>query len=178
MNLLEQKFTDNTKGDKLGPSTGGDKLGPMPTPTPTAGQPTPTPTPTAGGGFTNTTLTGDDLKAGKVVKHGMKGDIVGKIQQLLIDKGFKNVSMGKTPDSIFGNRTRRMVKAFQALNNLVDDGVVGKLTWNKLNDTSAISAGDSTSADPNKPMEIPGADGVVYESLRKKILRKHLLSFK
>ncbi len=128
--------------------------------------------------FINTNLTGDDLKAGKVVKHGMKGDIVGKIQQLLIDKGFKNISMNKTPDNVFGNRTRRMVKAFQALNNLVDDGVVGKLTWNKLNDASAISASGSTSADPNKPTEIPGADGVVYESLRKKILRKHLLSFK
>ena len=136
---------------KSGGNNGNDPLKIKATPAPTSA-PTPTPAPTAAPGATpaptstpaptlvDTNLTGDDLTAGKVVKHGMRGDIVGKIQDLLIAKGFTNVSKSKTADKIFGNRTQRMVKAFQALNGLNDDGIVGKLTWGKLNDASAVTA--------------------------------------
>jgi len=48
-------------------------------PNTTPAPPNTTPAPITGGGTTPTTLTGDELKAGKFVKMGMKGDIIGKI---------------------------------------------------------------------------------------------------
>jgi hypothetical protein len=129
--------------------------------------------------ITDTNLTGDDLMAGKFVKVGMRGDIVTKIQELLIAKGFIHVSKNDTPDGIFGNRTKRMVMAFQAANGLKDDGAVGKDTWPKLNDGSAVSnssTNQSTSA--KDPYEVPGSDSSIMQESRKKILRKYLQEFK
>lgn len=146
----------------------------------TTGTPPP-PTPDSSS-FTDTTLTGDDLKAGKVVKQGMKGDIVGKIQELLIAKGYKDVSKSGTVDKIFGSRTREMVKAFQSANGLTVDGAVGKDTWPKLNDKSAVSAGSSGGTNQavsvdNKD-DVPGSDVKFVRESRKKILRKYLLEHK
>ena len=150
-----------------------------------------------GGGKTlvDTTLTGDDLKSGKSVKYGMKGDIVGKIQQFLIDKGYKNVSKSGKVDNIFGKRTKASVEEFQTNNGLTVDGAVGKDTWPKLNDPKAVTKGNATSTQTSNN-NTPGADlqgkaatyvsgsdaqifekdipGVLKESV-KKILRKSLL---
>jgi hypothetical protein len=90
--------------------------------------------------ITNTTLTADDLVKGGIVKLGMKGDIVGKIQELLISNGHKDISKDGKVDKIFGRRTKKMVKAFQSANGLEDDGVVGRLTWGKLSDPSLTKA--------------------------------------
>jgi len=90
--------------------------------------------------ITNTTLTPDDLVKGGLVKLGMKGDIVGKIQELLISKGHKEISKDGKVDKIFGRRTKKMVKDFQSANGLEDDGVVGRLTWAKLSDPSLTKA--------------------------------------
>jgi hypothetical protein len=90
--------------------------------------------------ITNTTLTADDLVKGGLVKLGMKGDIVGKIQELLISKGHKDISRDGKVDKIFGRRTKKMVKDFQSANDLNDDGVVGPLTWGKLSDPSLTTA--------------------------------------
>jgi hypothetical protein len=130
-------------------------------------------------GLVDTNLTSNDLTAGKVVKVGMKGNIVGDIQQLLIDKGFIHVSKNDKADNIFGNRTKRMVKAFQAANGLTDDGVVGKNTWAKLNG-EAIGNNNSTNqaTSLSKPEEVPGSDAIIVQESRKKILRKYLLQFK
>jgi hypothetical protein len=84
----------------------------------------------------STTLTPDDLKNGRIVKLGMKGDIVGKIQELLISNGHKEISKDGKVDKVFGGRTKKMVKAFQSANGLEDDGAVGPLTWAKLSDPS------------------------------------------
>jgi hypothetical protein len=84
----------------------------------------------------STTLTPEDLKNGGIVKLGMKGDIVGKIQELLISNGHKEISKDGKVDKIFGGRTKKMVKDFQSANGLKDDGVVGPLTWAKLSDPS------------------------------------------
>lgn len=101
-----------------------------------------TTTPTTGNTttITNTTLTADDLVKGGLVKLGMKGDIVGKIQELLISKGHKEISKDGKVDKIFGRRTKKMVKDFQSANGLKDDGVVGPLTWGKLSDPSLTKA--------------------------------------
>lgn len=135
--------------------------------------------------FIDTNLTGDNLKAGSVVKYGMKGDIVGKIQELLIAKGFKNVSKSGNPDKIFGNRTKQMVIDFQRANGLNDDGSVGKDTWPKLNDPNAVGASSSSpsssaiqATSTSKPDEVAGSDAIIIQEERKKLLRKYLLQFK
>lgn len=127
--------------------------------------------------FTDTNLTDADIKAGKVVKLGMKGDIVGKIQDLLINKGFKRISKTGLTDNTFGNRTKRMVQAFQAWAGLNDDGAVGPKTWAALNDASSGSATTTTTTNtqPEKsPEVVPGTDLDVMEESLKKKLRKNL----
>jgi hypothetical protein len=126
-----------------------------------------TPAPvTGGGGATSTALTAEDLKNGKFVKLGMKGDIIGKIQELLISKGYKDISKDGKVDKVFGGRTKRMVKSFQSANGLTDDGAVGPLTWGKLNDSSAVAASAATASSstttPEKIPVISGSDAVLF----------------
>ncbi len=129
--------------------------------------------------ITDTNLTGDDLAAGKAVKVGMRGNIITKIQELLIAKGFIHVSKNDKADGIFGNRTKRMVMAFQAANGLKDDGIVGKDTWGKLNDGSATNNDSTNQATSVKdPYDVPGSDSSIMQESRKKILRKYLQEFK
>lgn len=59
-----------------------------------------------------------------VLRKGDKGPDVGRLQTLLNAKG---VTVGVDDD--FGQKTKDAVKAFQAANGLVDDGVCGKYTW-------------------------------------------------
>ena len=134
----------------------------------------------------DTNLTGDDLKKGSVVKIGMRGDIVGQIQDLLIKLGYVNVSKDNKTDKIFGTRTEKMVKDFQTANGLVDDGQVGKDTWPKLNDPAAVkNSSSSTSgalggakADVPKDGETTaGSDAIIIKESLRKSLRKNLLKF-
>ena len=89
-------------------------------------------------GFRETTLTIEDLKNGKTVSMGVKGDVVGKIQELLIAKGYKDVSKSKEPDDMFGSMTKAQVEKFQSDNKddkgdqLKKDGIVGPKTINAL----------------------------------------------
>lgn len=108
-----------------------------PSPSPTSG-PTPTPTPTGGGGttptpvrttptYTDTNITENDIVNGSLVKKGMKGDIVRKIQEHLNKHGASLVVDGK-----FGPRTKSAVENFQSSKGLKVDGVVGPKTWAEL----------------------------------------------
>jgi hypothetical protein len=89
-------------------------------------------------GFQETTLTIEDLKNGKTVSMGKKGPVVGEIQKLLIDKGYKNISKSGEPDNLFGRLTKAQVEKFQSENKddkgeqLVKDGIVGPKTINAL----------------------------------------------
>jgi murein L,D-transpeptidase YcbB/YkuD len=89
-------------------------------------------------GFRETTLTIEDLKNGRTVSMGVKGDVVGKIQELLIAKGYKDVSKSKEPDDMFGSMTKAQVEKFQSDNKddkgdqLKKDGIVGPKTINAL----------------------------------------------
>jgi hypothetical protein len=97
---------------------------------------------TSGGGsgfsWKETSLTIEDLKNGETVSMGMKGDVVGKIQQLLIDKGYRDVSKSGKPDSMFGRMTKAQVEKFQTENkndkgeSLKKDGIVGPETIKAL----------------------------------------------
>ena len=90
------------------------------------------------GGFQETTLTIEDLKSGQTVSMGKKGPVVKQIQELLIGKGYKEVSKSGEPDSMFGSMTKAQVEKFQSENKddkgeqLVKDGIVGQKTINAL----------------------------------------------
>jgi hypothetical protein len=115
-----------------------DKLGWVDIAEPTT-EPTTKP-PTGGGGFTwkDVNLTIEDLKSGKTVSMGMRGPIVKQIQELLIGKGYKEVSKSGQPDSMFGGMTKAQVENFQTENKndkgeqLKKDGIVGQETINAL----------------------------------------------
>lgn len=62
------------------------------------------------------------------VKMGSRSADVTYLQQRIATKGY---SVGKI-DGIFGAKTLEAVKAFQAKNGLVVDGIVGVKTWEKL----------------------------------------------
>lgn len=63
------------------------------------------------------------------IKKGSRGTDVTYLQQRLTAKGY---GVGAI-DGIFGTKTLEAVKAFQAENNLVIDGIVGIKTWSALN---------------------------------------------
>lgn len=64
-----------------------------------------------------------------VLRVGSSNRYVRYLQFLLKTKGY---SVG-TVDGVFGNNTQNAVRAFQQANGLDADGVVGRLTWYKLN---------------------------------------------
>lgn len=143
---------------------------------------TPSQTPPTGGG-TETNLTAGDLTGGKSVRIGMKGDIVGDIQKLLIKLGYTNVSSSGNSDNVFGRRTKQMVIDFQKANGLLDDGIVGKNTWGKLNDPAAVKNSTSSSDGSAKTSvakdgeTVAGSDVIIVNEKLKKTLRENLLKF-
>jgi peptidoglycan hydrolase-like protein with peptidoglycan-binding domain len=170
---------DSTTGKWTKPSGGSSDSGSRPT-------------------LTDTSLTIDDVKAGKEVSKGMRGPVVGEIQKLLIAAGYKNISKSGNPDNIFGSRTKSSVEGFQKANKdaegnqLTADGIVGDKTINALLKATPASS-SSSSEDPNrKPFDpnaeednsIPSTDGalikaeekLLQESL-KKMLRNSLLKY-
>lgn len=64
----------------------------------------------------------------QTLKFGSRGGNVTYLQQRLTAKGY---GVGNI-DGIFGVKTLEAVKAFQAENNLVVDGIVGRKTWYSL----------------------------------------------
>lgn len=148
---------------------------------PKGGTPNQTP---PNGGATETNLTASDLTGGQSVGIGMKGKIVGDIQNLLIKLGYVNVSKDNKADSNFGRRTKKMVEDFQSLNGLVPpDGIVGKDTWAKLNDPAAVKNNSSSSDGSAKTSvakdgeTVAGSDVIIVNEKLKKTLRENLLKF-
>jgi peptidoglycan hydrolase-like protein with peptidoglycan-binding domain len=78
----------------------------------------------------------NDVKTGKkVLKSGMAGEFVKKVQQTLNDiaskEGNSNVAVGKV-DGYFGNKTMKGLQNFQISAGLKGDGVLGKDTYSIL----------------------------------------------
>jgi peptidoglycan hydrolase-like protein with peptidoglycan-binding domain len=63
------------------------------------------------------------------VSVGERGELVADLQRKL-NKAGESLDV----DGIFGGGTLAAVRAFQARNGLVPDGVVGKKTWRKLDE--------------------------------------------
>lgn len=69
----------------------------------------------------------------RLLYWGCKGDAVKKLQQALLNAGYKQV---RAADGIYGQWTYDAVKAFQKDNGLAVDGMAGKNTQNKLYGTN------------------------------------------
>ncbi|MDI6854807.1 MAG: TIGR02594 family protein [Deltaproteobacteria bacterium] len=84
-----------------------------------------------------------------LLKQGMSGDKVLKVQKRLQELGF----FTGTPRGNFGPITQAAVRAFQAANGLKVDGLVGDLTWGAL----FVPVEGTPQADPDRPPpgEIP-----------------------
>lgn len=75
---------------------------------------------------------------------GSKGPAVRDLQILLNSR--LSPSPRLNPDGVFGHLTRQAVLAFQRDQWLVDDGVVGRCTWN------ALRRAESGGAAPGRPV--------------------------
>jgi hypothetical protein len=112
--------------------------------------PSENPPKTDGFQWKDTTLTIEDLKSGKTVSMGMRGAVIGEIQKLLINKGYKNISKSGEPDNLFGSLTKAQVEKFQSENKndkgeqLKKDGIVGQETINALLKTTPNTKGLET----------------------------------
>lgn len=71
-----------------------------------------------------------ERKVPNIKKNSTKKYFVGLIQKILLEKGYKLPRFGA--DKNFGEETEKAVRQFQKDNNLVQDGIVGKLTWYAL----------------------------------------------
>gem|GEM_PF-3927468 len=70
----------------------------------------------------------------RLLYWGCKGDAVKRLQQALIDAGYK--SYVRTADGIYGKWTYDAVRAYQKDVGLSVDGIAGKNTQNKLYGTN------------------------------------------
>ena len=89
------------------------------------------------------------------LERGSEGEDVKDLQEALIELDFKP---GKA-DGVFGIYTDTAVRAFQALAKLSQDGIVGPLTWEKLDN-----------ADKSDPLLKRGDRRVAVRGLQRRLL--------
>lgn len=87
-----------------------------------------------------------DTPPTSVLRQGSRGNDVLQLQYLLnyIAQFYPSVQT-VTQDSVFGSVTANSVRSFQRLFGLSTDGVVGRLTWNKLYQVYNTLQGDEPS---------------------------------
>jgi len=66
-----------------------------------------------------------------VLRQGSSGNLIKYLQFILKLNGYNVVV-----DGVFGPNTRQAVIAFQQANNLTPDGIVGRATWARINNTN------------------------------------------
>jgi peptidoglycan hydrolase-like protein with peptidoglycan-binding domain len=88
------------------------------------------------------------------LERGSEGEDVKDLQEALIELAFKP---GEA-DGIFGVYTESAVKAFQVWAKVASDGIVGPLTWEKLDD-----------ADKSDPTLREGSEGVAVRGLQRRL---------
>lgn len=71
----------------------------------------------------------------QTLKIGAKGQDVKTLQKLLNEK----INAGLNIDGCFGGKTKSAVKLYQTMNKIESDGVVGPMTWAKLQGSIADS---------------------------------------
>ena len=110
---------------------------------------------------------GGAAAAQPTVYSGSRGESVKTLQERLNAKGYNAGSV----DGIFGKNTQAAVMAFQKANGLAADGIVGKLTWAKLYDTTAALPAAST-ATGTQPMVYRGSRGDAVRRLQELLNKK------
>lgn len=145
----------NTGGDSTGGNTGGSTGGS------TGGN--------TGGGSGHRVSTSAPAAPAKLptLLLGSRSSDVKTLQEMLNAKGYNAGSV----DGIFGRNTRAAVIAFQNANGLAADGIVGKLTWAKLYDTTAALPAASTTAG-TQPMVYRGSRGDAVRRLQELLHKK------
>lgn len=98
---------------------------------------------------------------------GSRSSDVKTLQEMLNAKGYNAGSV----DGIFGKNTQAAVIAFQKANGLAADGIVGKLTWAKLYDTTAALPSAST-ATGTQPTVYRGSRGDAVRRLQELLNKK------
>jgi hypothetical protein len=90
---------------------------------------TPDPTPSSTGPSGATAARPHDSSAypNVILRRGSRGPLVRRVQERLRAQGW-----GVDIDGVFGPDTDGFVKRFQRRHGLLDDGVVGRKTWNAL----------------------------------------------
>ena len=80
------------------------------------------------------TASGELIKyPGYLIKKGKRGEDVRLIQSWINEIHKKYPFIPEiSVDGIFGDKTREAIMIFQRWQGLVEDGIVGKITWNKL----------------------------------------------
>ncbi len=102
-----------------------------------------------------------------VLKEGSRGDDVVYLQRILIDLGY----LTGVADGVFGPRTKDAVKAFQKAYGLTNDGIVGRLTWNKLEEVSAQKPPSNELPPPEKrPVLREGDSGDYVYALQQMLI--------
>ncbi len=92
---------------------------------------------------TNLTITTSSVAGAGMLKQGMQGEEVKKLQQALYDRGFLTKSADIT--SIFDSTTRKAVEEYQKALGLSADGIAGTVTLDSI-------------YDPNNKVEKANAD--------------------
>lgn len=100
--------------------------------------PTPTPTPSPSGGFD------------RILKKGMRGDDVRRMQEMLIQLGYGQLLQPDGADGDFGNNTYNAVVQFQMANGLYVDGEAGPDTLGKMIE---LTKAETKPAEPQVPSD-------------------------
>ena len=150
------KVVETSGGDSTGGNTGGNTGGGG-----TGGN--------TGGGSGHRVSTSAPAAPAKLptLLLGSRSSDVKTLQEMLNAKGFHAGSV----DGIFGRNTRAAVIAFQNANGLAADGIVGRLTWAKLYDTTAALPAAST-ATGTQPMVYRGSRGDAVRRLQELLHKK------
>jgi peptidoglycan hydrolase-like protein with peptidoglycan-binding domain len=115
------------------------------------------------------------MASSDTLKRGKKGSKVEELQNLLIKQGVFNYS---EVTGYYGKITEDAVKAFQNKTGLKADGVVGEMTWSKLNasptvsDTADAGKNADTSQDESETFTgkvSKGMEGAQVEKIQKRL---------
>ena len=93
------------------------------------------------------------------LKVGSKGEEVKKLQKML----------GLDPDGSFGPGTEKAVKAWQKANGLLDDGIVGDKTMNKLTEVFSKLVKEDVVIKPSGLLNLDGIKSHLPEGVFKEI---------
>lgn len=113
--------------------------------------PTPTPSPSPSGDFY------------RILKKGMRGDDVKKMQEMLIQLGYGKLLQPDGADGDFGNNTYNAVVQFQMANGLYVDGEAGPDTLGKMQELAKAGNQQKPPEQNQNGSELPKNEDMIPE---------------